>query len=142
MRNVKINGRVAEDGSIILPPGVLESMCLNPGNLVALEFAPTSPVKEANGYGPRFQVETGICEADIIADEEEAALVVPHDLLNDAHIPMDAGLVVQTIPGAILIGDTDPMAAVQAPLLEILSLFGISEEEVNQAIEEGGYYDE
>ena len=46
MRNVKINGRVAEDGSIILPPGVLESMCLNPGNLVTLEFAPTSPVKD------------------------------------------------------------------------------------------------
>lgn len=142
MRNVKINGRVAEDGSIILPPGVLESMCLSPGNLVALEFAPTSPVKEANGYGPRFQVEKGICETDIIADEEEAALVVPHDLLNDAHIPMDAGLVVQTIPGAILIGDTDPMAAVQAPLLEILSLFGISEEEAYKAIEEGGYYNE
>ena len=59
-------------------------MCLNPGNLVTLEFAPTSPVKEANGYGPRFQVETGGCETDIIADEEEAALVVPHDLLNDA----------------------------------------------------------
>ena len=72
MKNMKINGRVAEDGSIILPPGVLESMCLNPGNLVTLEFAPTSPVKEANGYGPRFQVETGICETDIIADEEEA----------------------------------------------------------------------
>ena len=137
MRNVKINGRVAEDGSIILPPGVLESMCLNPGNLVTLEFAPTSPVKEANGYGPRFQVETGGCETDIIADEEEAALVVPHDLLNYAHIPMDTGLVVQTIPGAILIGDTDPMAAVQAPLLEILSLFGISEEEAYKAIEEG-----
>ena len=125
-----------------LPPGILESMCLNPGNLVTLEFAPTSPVKEANGYGPRFQVETGGCETDIIADEEEAALVVPHDLLNDAHIPMDTGLVVQTIPGAILIGDTDPMAAVQAPLLEILSLFGISEEEAYKAIEEGGYYDE
>ena len=87
-------------------------------------------------------METGICETDIIADEEEAALVVPHDLLNDAHIPMDAGLVVQTIPGAILIGDTDPMAAVQAPLLEILSLFGISEKEAKKAIEEGGYYDE
>ena len=57
MRNVKINGRVAEDGSIILPPGVLESMCLNPGNLVTLEFAPTSPVKEANGYLSLFQSE-------------------------------------------------------------------------------------
>ena len=142
MRNVKINGRVAEDGSIILPPGVLESMCLNPGNLVSLEFAPTSLAKEANGYGPWFQVETGNCEMDIIADEETAELVVPHDLLNDAHIPMDAGLVVQTILGAILIGDTDPMAAVQAPLLEILSLFGISEKEAKKAIEEGGYYDE
>lgn len=117
-------------------------MCLSPGNLVTLEFAPNRPVKEANGYGPQSQVETGSCETDIIADEEEATLVVPHDLLNDAHIPMDAGLVVQTIPGAILIGDTDPMAAVQAPLLEILSLFGISEEEAYKAIEEGGYYNE
>ena len=117
-------------------------MCLKPGNLVALEFAPASPVKETNGYGPRFQVETGICEMDIIPDEEEAALVVPHDLLNDAQIPMDAGLVVQTIPGAILIGDADPMAAAHAPLLELLSLFGISKEEAYKAIEEGGYYDE
>ena len=75
-------------------------------------------------------------------DEEEAALVVPHDLLNDAQIPMDAGLVVQTIPGAILIGDADPMAAAHAPLLELLSLFGISKEEAYKAIEEGGYYDE
>lgn len=142
MRNVKVNGRVAEDGSIILPPGVLESMCLTPGDLVVLEYVPGCPVKEANGYDPHFQVETGICEADILADQEESALVVPHDLLNDAHIPMDAGLVVQTIPGAILIGDTNPIAAVHAPLLELLSLFGISEDEVYKAIEEGGYYDE
>lgn len=142
MKHVKINGRVAEDGSIILPPGVLESMCLSPGNLVELEYVPGYPVQEANGYGPQFQVKAGTCEADIIADEEEAALVVPHDLLKDAHIPLDAGLVVQTIPGAILIGDTDPMLVVHAPLLEMLSLLGISEEEVYKAIEEGGYYHE
>ncbi|MFR2486370.1 MAG: hypothetical protein ACLTAC_23960, partial [Hungatella sp.] len=76
------------------------------------------------------------------AEEEEAELVIPHDLLEAAHIPLDAGLVVQMVPGAILIGDEDPMEVVRGPLLEILSLFGISEEEVNQAIEEGGYYDE
>ena len=117
-------------------------MCLGPGESGNAGVCASQSVKEANGYGPRFQVETGICETDIIAYEEGNQLVVPHDLLNDAHIPMDAGLVVQTIPGAILIGDTDPMAAVQAPLLEILSLFGISEEEAYKAIEEGGYYDE
>ena len=53
-----------------------------------------------------------------------------------------AGLVIQTVPGAILIGNEDPMASVHAPLLEILSLLGISEDEVYEAIEEGGYYDE
>ena len=59
MRNVKINGRVAEDGSIILPPGILESMCLNPGNLVTLEFAPTSPVKGLTVMGHGFRWKRG-----------------------------------------------------------------------------------
>ena len=142
MKRVRMNGRVAEDGSIILPPGVLESLDAQPGSLVCMEYVPHHQVREANGYETVFNTEEAIHRAGVIADEEPAELVVPHDLLEEAQIPLDSGLVVQVIPGAILIGDTDPMAAVHAPLLEILSLLGISEDEVYEAIEEGGYYDE
>lgn len=140
MKRVKINGRVAEDGSLILPPGVLESLDAQPGSLVCMEYVPLYPVREVNGYETVLEKE--IRDAKVVADEEPAELVIPHALLEEAKIPLDAGLAVQVVPGAILIGDEDPMAAVHAPLLEILSLLGISEDEVYEAIEEGGYYDE
>ena len=140
MKRVKINGRVAEDGSLILPPGVLESLDAQPGSLVCMEYVPLHPVREVNGYETVLEKE--MCVAKVVADEEPAGLVIPHALLEEAKIPLDAGLAVQVVPGAILIGDEDPMAAVHAPLLEILSLLGISEDEVYEAIEEGGYYDE
>lgn len=142
MKRVRINGRVAEDGSLILPPGVLESLDAQPGSLVCMEYVPLYPVREVNGYETVLGTEKEMCDAEVVADEEPAELVIPHALLEEAKIPLDAELAVQVVPGAILIGDEDPMAAVHAPLLEILSLLGISEEEVYEAIEEGGYYDE
>ena len=140
MKRVKINGRVAEDRTLILPPGVLESLDAQPGSLVCMEYVPLYPVREVNGYETVLEKE--MRDAKVVADEEPAELVIPHALLEEAKIPLDAGLAVQVVPGAILIGDEDPMAAVHAPLLEILSLLGISEDEVYEAIEEGGYYDE
>ena len=105
-----------------------------------MEYVPLYPVREVNGYETVLEKE--MRDAKVVADEEPAELVIPHALLEEAKIPLDAGLAVQVVPGAILIGDEDPMAAVHAPLLEILSLLGISEDEVYEAIEEGGYYDE
>ncbi|WP_270809963.1 hypothetical protein [Hungatella effluvii] len=124
MRNIEVDGRMAEDGNIILPPGALDEIGVKPGSLVHISCQNAGPFGRNDWLG------------------EEAELVIPHDLLEAAHIPLDSGLVVQMVPGAILIGDEDPMNAVRGPLLEIISLFGISEEEVEQAIEEGGYYDE
>ena len=135
MRNVFVNGRMAEDGSLVLPPGVLEEFGVKPGELVHLSCRKMGLPGE-NDFLKREP------EEEHQAEEEEVELVIPHDLLEAAQIPLDAGLVIQMVPGAILIGDEDPMEVVRGPLLEILSLFGISEEEVNQAIEEGGYYDE
>ena len=126
---------MAEDGSLVLPPGALEELGVKSGDLVHLSCWKMGLPGE-NDFLKRER------EEEHQAEEEEAELVIPHDLLEAAHIPLDAGLVVQMVPGAILIGDEDPMEVVRGPLLEILSLFGISEEEVNQAIEEGGYYDE
>lgn len=135
MRNIFVNGRMAEDGSLILPPGVLEELGAKPGDLVHLSCRKTG----LTGENEFLKRET---EEEHQAEEEETELIIPHDLLEEAQIPLDASLVIQMVPGAILIGDEDPMEVVRGPLLEILSLFGISEEEVNQAIEEGGYYDE
>lgn len=134
MRNVLVDGRMAEDGSILLPSGVLENLGVRPGDMFHLSCWKMK-------LSDRNDCLAGNTE-EHQAEEEEAELVIPHDLLEAAQIPLDAGLVVQMVPGAILIGDEDPLEAVRGPLLEILSLFGISEEEVNQAIEEGGYYDE
>lgn len=135
MTNIFVNGRMAEDGSLVLPPGALEEIGVKSGDLVHLSCWKMGLPGE-NDFLKREM------EEEHQAEEEEVELVIPHDLLEAAQIPLDAGLVVQMVPGAILIGDEDPMEVVRGPLLEILSLFGISEEEVNQAIEEGGYYDE
>ena len=135
MRNVFVNGRMAEDGSLVLPPGVLEKLGVKPGDLVHLSCR---KMKRSD----RYDCLAGKEKEEHHAEEEEVELVIPHDLLEAAQIPLDSGLIIQMVPGAILIGDEDPMEVVRGPLLEILSLFGISEEEVNQAIEEGGYYAE
>lgn len=135
MRNVFVNGRMAEDGSLVLPPGALEEIGVTPGDLIHLSCRKMG----LPGENDFLKRET---EEEHQAEEEAAELVIPHDLLEAAQIPLESGLIIQMVPGAILIGDEDPMEVVRGPLLEILSLFGISEEEVNQAIEEGGYYDE
>lgn len=136
MKCVEVNGRVSEDGSLILPSGVLEEIGVKPGDLIQLSCRKTAL---SGRYDCLLEEKK---EGYRTEEEEGAELVIPHDLLEAAQIPLDAGLVVQMVPGAILIGDEDPMDAVRGPLLEILSLFGITLEEVNQAIEEGGYYDE
>ena len=49
MKRVKINGRVAEDGSLILPPGVLESLDAQPGSLVCMTGSLMSMKRSSHG---------------------------------------------------------------------------------------------
>ena len=69
-------------------------------------------------------------------------LSVPASLLDAAGIPRDSDLTVETLPGVLLIGRQEPVKTAMHPILELLEELGIPFEEVRQALEDGGVYEE
>lgn len=73
---------------------------------------------------------------------ESGVLSIPNVMLEAAGIPPDSDLTVEIIPGVLLIGPKDPLQAANQPLFDLLAAIGIEPEEVMNALEEGGYFDE
>lgn len=69
-------------------------------------------------------------------------LSIPNVMLEEAGIPPDSDLTVETIPGVLLIGAEEPLKRASQPLLDLLEELGIPQEEVMSALEEGGYFNE
>lgn len=110
MKIIKTKGRIAEDGSITLPPGVLETMCVTAGDTVHLAYLSHHPVKQINSYGEFFLTKDGIDNvSEPVEAPESAELSVPHALLEAAGIPLDDDLDIRCDDGAIIIGSADPV---------------------------------
>ena len=54
MNQMEVKGAIAGDGSLILPPGVLETMGAGPGDPVYLAYGSRKPVRAENSYGRLF----------------------------------------------------------------------------------------
>lgn len=65
-------------------------------------------------------------------------LSIPNALLAEAGIKQGQDLVIETIPGVILVGMEHPLQTANEPLLALFAAMGITPEEVIQAMEEGG----
>lgn len=72
----------------------------------------------------------------------QEVLSIPSAMLEAAGIPPDSNLTVEAIPGVLLIGQTEPLRTANQPLFDLFSAIGIEPEEVMNALEEGGYFDE
>lgn len=108
MKIVEIKGRIAEDGSIILPPGVLESMGVSIGDTVHLAYLSHHPVRQINSYGEFFITKDGIDQiGEPVEAPETAALSVPHALLEAAGIPLDGDLDIECGDGVIIISGSE-----------------------------------
>lgn len=66
-------------------------------------------------------------------------LSIPNALLQAADISSDTDLVIETIPGVILIGEEAPLSTVQQPFIDLLSSMGLTPKEVADVIEKGGF---
>lgn len=108
MKIVEIKGHIAENGSIILPPGVLDTMCMDIGDTVHLAYLSHHSVRQMNSYGEFFITKDGI---DQIGEPMEApepeTLSVPHALLAAAGIPLDSDLDIECGDGVIVISGTE-----------------------------------
>ena len=141
MKIVETKGKIAENGSIILPTGVLENMCVEAGDTVSLAYLTHYPTKAINSYGEFFISKDGINHLEEpVESSEQAELQIPHALLEAAGIPLEGDLDIRCVPGAILIGNNDPLFTVNQPLLSMLSAVGIPMDEIYAALAEGGYY--
>lgn len=142
MKIIEIKGSIAEDGSIILPPGVLESMSMGIGDTVHLAYLSHHPIKAINSYGEFFLTKDGI---DSISEPVEAPnpaqLSVPHVLLEAAGIGLDDDLDISIGDGCIVIGSDDPLQRVPPELRKLLGDLGICPEMVRSVLE-GGDEDE
>lgn len=57
-------------------------------------------------------------------------LTIPNALLFAAGIPRDRDLVIETVPGVILVGIQSPVETVRKPLLDVFEELGIEPKEV------------
>ena len=81
MKIIETKGQIADNGSIILPPGVLETMCVTAGDTVHLAYLSHHPVKQINSYGEFFLTKDGIDHVnESVEAPKSAELSVPHAL--------------------------------------------------------------
>lgn len=141
MNQMEVKGTIAGDGSIILPPGVLETMGAGPGDPVYLVYDSQKPVRAENSYGKLFLSVEGFRKTECMEPPEEAEMKLPHALLEEAGIPLDAELVVQTVEGAVVIGEREPLSVVRRPFYGMLRLLEMTEKEAMEILEKGGFLD-
>lgn len=73
-------------------------------------------------------------------------LSIPNVMLEAAGIPPgippDSDLIVEILPGVLLIGAEQPLWQANRPYLKLFDDLGIEPEEVTAILEKGGYFDE
>lgn len=143
MKIIETKGQIADNGSIILPPGVLETMCVTAGDTVHLAYLSHHPVKQINSYGEFFLTKDGIDHVnEPVEAPESAELSVPHSLLEAAGIPLDDDLDIRCEDGAIIISSsTDPVKQLPPQLMELFDSLGVSQDTI-RCVLEGGTEDE
>lgn len=137
---MKIRGTVAGDGSILLPPGVLESMEAVPGGTVSVFCEIRKPVQTENRYAASSLSEERLWKAECM-ETGEARIRLPHVFLEKAGIPLGAELVIRTVEGAILVGEKDPLPVVSGPFYGMLRLLDMTEKEAMDILRKGGFLD-
>jgi len=142
MKIIETKGRIADNGSIILPPGVLETMCVTVGDAVHLAYLSHHPVKQINSYGEFFLTKDGVDNiSEPVEVPESAELSVPHSLLEAAGIPLDDDLDIRCEDGAIIIGSANPVRQLPSQLMELFDNLGVSHDTI-RCVLEGGAEDE
>lgn len=142
MKIIETKGRIADNGSIVLPPGVLETMCVTAGDSVHLAYLSHHPVKQINSYGEFFLTKNGIDHVtEPMEALESAELSVPHVLLMAAGIPLDDDLDIRCEDGAIIISSANPLKQMPLQLMELFDSLGVSHDTI-RCVLEGGADDE
>lgn len=142
MKIIETKGRIADNVSIILPLGVLETMCVTAGDTVHLAYLSHHPVKQINSYGEFFLTKDGIDHiSEPVEAPESAELLVPHALLEAAGISLDDDLDIRCEDGAIIIESADPMKQLPPQLMELFDSLGVSHDTI-RCVLEGGAEDE
>lgn len=139
MKIIEIKGKIADDGSsIILLPGVLETMYITVGDTVHLTCLTHQSVKQINEYGEFFLTKEGIDNVNEPKEEVKSVeLSVPHLLLEAAGIPIDDDLVIHCEDGVIIIGSADPVNQLPHQLVELFDSLGISHDTIRYVMEGG-----
>ncbi|MBE6834363.1 hypothetical protein [Faecalispora sporosphaeroides] len=143
MKIIETKGRVAEDGSIILPPGVLDTMFVTAGDTVHLAYLSHHPVKQINSYGEFFLTKDGIDHVnELVEAPESAELCVPHALLEAAGIPLDDDLDIRCEDGAIIIGSADPVRQLPPQIMGLFDSLGVNHDTIRCVLEGGAENEE
>ena len=78
----------------------------------------------------RMKMIASLPEGIGVQKKENGVLSVPSELLLTAGIPLDCDLMIETVPGVILIGIEDPVQTVCEPYLKVFDELGIELNEV------------
>lgn len=140
MKLVETRGKVAEDGSIILLPGVLDTMGAEIGDSIALTYFSDKQVQAANSYSRIMLTKDGVeAITEPVEPADDVEIVIPHALLEAAEIPVDGEISIQCVSGMIMISSADPLDVVPPCLMNLFDEMGIDHDTVRAVLAEGGF---
>ncbi len=138
MKLIETKGTVADDGSIILLPGVLETMELQAGDCLYLTYLARKNVDTTNSYSGVMLTKEGVEGiTEPFEQAEQPEITISHVLLEEAEIPLDGEISIQCVPGMILISSADPLDVVPPGQMKLFDNLGIDHDTIRAVLREG-----
>lgn len=138
MKLIETKGTVTADGSIILQPGVLETMEVQAGDGLYLTYLAGKDVETANTYNSMMLTREGVeAIAEPFEQAEQPGITISHVILEAAQIPLDGEISIQCVPGMILISSEDPLDVVPPSLMKLFDELEIDHDTIRAVLREG-----
>ena len=138
MKMIEIQSTVDKEGQLTVPAQLLRDMGLVTGDTVKLAYI-SGPDNSIRNTFKEFVLTTDGIAA--IEDDQDPELILPHELLEAADIPVDSDLEIICAKGAVVILETDLLDNLPDELRELFADLDIHPDTVREVMRNGGVPD-
>lgn len=138
MKMIEMQSTVDEQGQLIIPARLLRDMGLACGDTIKLACLSGSTGSIRNIFKEFVLISDGMADLE---DDQDEELVLPHELLEAAGIPVDSDLEIVCARGAVVILEADLLDSLPDGLCELFADLGIHPDTVREVMRKGGAND-